>query len=200
MSAVLQVFTGHCFCGEYSQCMHPTSGDVTTCPCTFTQTPIPMIELDQDGDPQPKAEGVHESPREWSTVAQPHAALLRTISVANHRFEDLMAEHLDPQHHTPTPSPPPYSTLHCAQWGHCCRGPQPTDLPPPVPILHSASHIINSHSPYLCLLVSKFHSCILMDSTINYLFWSFKGTASLTTFLLHSNSLLRPLPPCPDLP
>jgi len=96
MSAVLQVFTGHCFCGEYSQRMHPTSGDVTTCPCMFTQTPIPMIDLDQDGNPQPKAEGVREPPRGQSTVGQPHAALLQTISVANHGFEDLMAEHLDP--------------------------------------------------------------------------------------------------------
>jgi len=29
-----------------------------------------------------------------------------------------------------------------------------------------------------------------MDSTIQYLFWTFKGAASLATFLLRSNSLL----------
>jgi len=57
MSVVLQAFTGHCFCGEYSRRFHPTAGNVTTCPCTFTQTPIPMIKLDQNSDPQPKAEG-----------------------------------------------------------------------------------------------------------------------------------------------
>ena len=57
MSATLQLFFKHCFCGAYSQRFRPTAGDVTTCPCTYTQTPIPMTELDRDGDPLPKAEG-----------------------------------------------------------------------------------------------------------------------------------------------
>jgi len=111
MSAVLQAFTTHYFCGEYSQCMQPTSGDVTTCPCTFTQTPIQMIELDQNGDPQPKAGGDQEQPRGWSSAVQLYTVPLQTVTVANHGFEDLMAEHLDPRHCTPTPSPLPYSSL-----------------------------------------------------------------------------------------
>ena len=57
MSVCLQVFTKHCFSGEYSQRMRPTASDATTCPCTYTQTPIPMSELDQNGNPQPKVEG-----------------------------------------------------------------------------------------------------------------------------------------------
>ena len=57
MSASIQVFFKHCFCGAYSTRFRPTAGDVTTCPCSFTQTPLPMAELDDDSDPQPKAKG-----------------------------------------------------------------------------------------------------------------------------------------------
>jgi len=200
MSAVLQAFTLHCFCGAYSQRMHPTSGDVTTCPCTFTQTPIPMIELDWDGDPQLKDEGDREWPRGRSTVARPHTMPRQTVSIANHGIVDLMAEHLDPRQRTPTPPPPPYNTLRRPQRGRRRCGPQTAASPPPAPVLHSAPHIIDSRSPYPCPLVSEFRSCILMDSTIRYLFWTFKGAALLATFLLRSNSLLRPLPPRPDPP
>ena len=158
-----------------------------------------MIKLDQNSDPQPKAEGDQEWPRGQPVIAQPQAMPCQTVSIANYGFEDLMAEHLDPRCHTPTPSPLPYSALCHAQRGPCCCGPQHVSSLPPTPVLHSASHIIDSQSPYPCLLVSEFRSYILMDSTIRYLFWTFKGAASLATFLLHSNSLLHPLPPHPDL-
>jgi len=159
-----------------------------------------MIELDQNSDPQPKAEGDREWPRGQPVIAQPQAMPCQTVSIANHGFEDLMAEHLDPRCRTPTPSPPPYSALRRTRRGRRHRGPQHVSSPPPTPILHSASHIIDSRSPYPCPLVSEFRSHILMDSTIRYLFWTFKGAASLATFLLHRNSLLRPLPPRPDPP
>ena len=54
MAAALQVFFQHCFCGAYSQHMHPSSGDTITCPCTFLQTPLLMTKLDRDGNPWPK--------------------------------------------------------------------------------------------------------------------------------------------------
>ena len=36
--------------------------------------------------------------------------------------------------------------------------------------------------------------------SIRYLFWTVKGAEALATFLLRSNSLLRPLPARPDPP
>jgi len=62
MCAALQVFFQHCFCGAYSQRMCPTSGDTITCPCTYSQTPIPMTELDRNGNPWPKAKATQD----WS--------------------------------------------------------------------------------------------------------------------------------------
>ena len=63
MCATLQVFFQHCFCGAYSQRMRPTSGDTITCPCTYSQTPILMTELDHNGNPWPKAEATRDRPR-----------------------------------------------------------------------------------------------------------------------------------------
>jgi len=60
MSTALQVFFQHCFCSAYSQRMRPTSGDTITCPCTYSQTPIPMTNLDRDGNPRPKDEATRD--------------------------------------------------------------------------------------------------------------------------------------------
>ena len=57
MSASIQVFFQHCFCGAYSTRFCPTAGNVITCPCSFSQTPLPMVELNNDSDPWPKAKG-----------------------------------------------------------------------------------------------------------------------------------------------
>ena len=83
MAAALQVFFQHCFCGAYSQRMRPTSGDTITCPCTYLQTPIPMTELDRDGNPWPKAEATRDRPRGRSSVARPYAAPRSLVSIAN---------------------------------------------------------------------------------------------------------------------
>jgi len=107
MSAALQVFFQHCFCGAYSQKMRPTAGDVTTCPCTYLQTPIPMIELDHDGDPQPKAEGDQDQTRGQTVGVQPYTTPPQIVSTANHDFGSLMAEFHDNPHCTPSHSPPP---------------------------------------------------------------------------------------------
>ena len=62
-------------------------------------------------------------------------------------------------------------------------------------VLHSTPHILSD-----CPLVSIFRSCILKDFSFHYLFWTVKGAEALATFLICSNSLLRPLPPRPDPP
>ena len=83
MCAALQVFFQHCFCGAYSQRMRPTSGDTITCPCTYSQTPLPMSELDRDGNPQSKAEATRDRPRGQLSVARPYATPRSLVSITN---------------------------------------------------------------------------------------------------------------------
>jgi len=66
---------------------------------------------------------------------------------------------------------------------------------PDTHVLHSAPHILSDYP-----LISIFRSSILKDFSFHYLFWTVKGAEVLATFLVHSNSLLRPLPPRPDPP
>jgi len=55
------------------------------------------------------------------------------------------------------------------------------------------------HAVFVCPLSASLRLDILgPDPTPLYLFHMDKGAAKLVTFLLASNSLLRPLPPCPD--
>ena len=203
MSAALQVFFQHCFCGAYSQRMRPTSGDTITCPCTYSQTPIPMTELDRNGNPRPKAEATQDRSRGRLSVAWPYAMPRSLVSIANRGagFEALMAEqHANPRL-TPSRSPSPTQGSARPPAAHY-GGPQHTlrRMAHPRPqqdahVLHSAPHILSD-----CPLVSIFRSRILKDFSFHYLFWTVKGAEALATFLVHSNSLLRLLPPCPDPP
>jgi len=200
MSAALQVFFQHCFCGAYSQRMRPTSGDNIICPCTYSQTPLPMTELDHDGDPWPQAEVTRDRPRGRSSVVRPYATLYSPISIT-HRgagFEALMAEqHANPRS-TPSRSPSPNqgsARLWAARYGGCRRAHRRHAAHPRHEghVLHSAPHILSD-----CPLVSIFRDRLLKDYSLRYLFWTVKGAEALATFLVHSNSLLRPLPPRPD--
>jgi len=202
MCAALQVFFQHCFCGAYLQRMCPTSGDTITCPCTYLQTPILMTELDCDGNPWPKADATQDRSRGRMSIARPYATPRSLVSIANRgaSFEALMAEqHANPCR-TPSRSPPPaggsarplaarYGGPRCVQRRMAHPQQQETQ------VIHSASHILSD-----CPLVSIFRSCILKDYSFHYLFWTVKGTKALATFLVCSNSLLRPLPPHPDPP
>jgi len=203
MSAALQVFFQHCFCGAYSQRMRPTSGDTIICPCSYSQTPIPMTELDCDGNPQSKAEATRDRPRGRVSVARPYATPRSLVSIANRGagFEALMAEqHANPRL-TPSRTPSPARGSAClpaARYG----GPRRSQRRMAHPrqrldshVLHSTSHILSD-----CPLVSIFRSRILKDFSLHYLFWTVKGAEALATFLVCSNSLLRPLPPRPDPP
>jgi len=107
MCAALQLFFQHCFCSAYSQRMRPTSGDTITCPCTFSQTPILMTELDRDGNPWPKAEATQDRPRGRASIMQPYATPRSLVSIANRGagFEALMAEQHANPHLTPSRSP-----------------------------------------------------------------------------------------------
>jgi len=199
MAAALQVFFQHCFCGAYSQCMRPMSVDTIICPCTYSQTPLPMTELDHDGNPQPKAEVTQDWPRERLTVARAYTMPCSLVSIANRGagFEALMAEqHANPCS-TPSQSPSPVQGSACLQAacysGHRHAHQRAAHPQPGSSVLHSAPHILSD-----CPLVSIFHDRLLKDFLLHYLFWTVKGAEALATFLIHSNSLLHPLPACPD--
>jgi len=202
MSAALQVFFQHCFCGAYSQRFRPTSGDTVICPCTYSQTPIPMTELDRDGNPQSKAEATRDRPKGRLSDTRPYATPRSVVSFANRGagFEALMAEqHANPRL-TPSRSPSPVrgsARLPAARYGGPRRAQRRMAHPRQrdASVLHSAPHIFSD-----CPLVSVFRSRILRDYSLHYLFWTVKGAEALATFLVRSNSLLRPLPPRLDPP
>jgi len=202
MAAALQVFFQHCFCGAYSQRMRPTSGDTIVCLCTYSQTPLLMTELDCDRNPWPKAGTTRDRPKGRLSITRPYATPHSIVSTANQGegFEALMAEQHANPHLTPSRSPSPTQGSACPPAAHYSgqrhvhrhmAHPQSSD----VPVLHSAPHILSD-----CPLVSIFRSCILKDYSFHYLFWTVKGAEALATFLVRSNSLLRPLPPHPDPP
>ena len=117
MLVVLQVFFQHCFCSAYSQHMHPTSRDTIICPCTYSQTPIPMTKLDHNGNPRLKAEATQDQFGGRLSIMQPYATLCSLVSIANRGegFEALMAkQHANP-HTTPSQSPSPARGSTCLQ-------------------------------------------------------------------------------------
>ena len=162
-----------------------------------------MTELDHDGNPQSKAEATQDRPRGRLSVARPYAMPRSLVSFANWGagFEALMAEQYANPRLTPSRTPSPArgsARLPAAHYGGPRRSQRcmahPRQHPDPQ-VLHSAPHILSD-----CPLVSIFRSRILKDYSFHYLFWTVKGAEALATFLVHSNSLLRPLPPRPDPP
>ena len=148
MSASIQVFFKHCFCGAYSTRFRPTAGDVTTCPCSFSQTPLPMAELDDDGDPWPKTERDRDLLRGRPRVVRPHAVPPQDASAPPADFESLMAEFADNPRHTPSRSPTPI--LAGRRRPHHSHTPHPHTS---THILHSAPHVI-----FDCPLLSNFRA------------------------------------------
>ena len=74
-----------------------------------------------------------------------------------------------------------------------------SEHPDPQKKIHSPEHVLLEcplTEPYRHLI----RDSILGTVNIRNLFYSIKGAESLATFLLRSNSLLRPLPPQPDPP
>jgi len=170
-----------------------------------------MTELDQNGDPQPKVEGDRDRPRGRNGAMRPSAVLTQAVS-SDDQFERLQAEFRD-NRRTPSHSPPArpggrvggrrrfgkgsevktssrYGGRRRVDRARVAHGPPHLD-----PVLHSAPHILTD-----CPLVSVFRAHLLQDYSLRYLFWTVKGASALATFLLRSNSLLRPLPARPDPP
>jgi len=160
-----------------------------------------MTELDHDSNPGPKA----WVPQDWfrgrKSVTRPYTMPCSIVSIApcGEGFEALMAEQYANPHSTPSHSPSPVWGSACPQAarysGRCCVTRHAAHPQPETPVLHSAPHILSD-----CPLVSIFHDRLLKDFLLHYLFWTVKGAEALATFLIHSNSLLCPLPSCPDPP
>jgi len=159
-------------------------------------------ELDRDGNPWPKAEVTRDRNKGRSSVARPYATPRSLVSIANRGegFEALLAEQHAHPRATPSRSPSPArgsARLRAARYGGQRRVFRRMAHPrlPDTPVLHSAPHILSD-----CPLVSVFRTYLLKDFSIHHLFWTVKGAEALATFLVRSNSLLRPLPPRPDPP
>ena len=109
MAAALQVFFQHCFCSAYSQHMRPTSGDTIICPCTYSQSPLPMTKLDRDGNPRPQTKATQDWLGGRLSIARPYAMPCSIVSIPNQgaSFEALLAEQHANPHATPSHSPSP---------------------------------------------------------------------------------------------
>ena len=116
----------------------------------------------------------------------PYAVPPQGASAPPADFESLMAEFADNPRCTPSCSPTPMLAGR-----RRLRPPHP----PPNYTLHSTPHVI-----FDCPLLSVFHDRLICGMSAHMLFWTAKGASALSLFLLHSNSLLRPLPAHPDPP
>lgn len=167
----LQVFFKHCFSSSFSLHFCPTAGDTIMCPCSDASS--------DPGDPIYLLAGNLGSPCLVQDAANPTFA----HQDPSPGFVHLMEEYLGPE--------PPTQPMH--------TGREVSAHPSLMRKIHSPEHVLLE-----CPLTAPFRY-IIQDSilgtvNIHNIFYTIKGVKSLTTFLLHSNSLLCPLPPCPDPP
>jgi len=211
--ACLQVFFKHCFSGSFSIRFRPTAGDTITCPCLdppsesgisypMRDSIIPTyggadLHADPSLDPSPKEEFL---PLESGMAPHStHNSLIPTFGGADlyadpfPGFRHLMEEFLCQE----TPSSGREASVPPVQPPHVGR--EASVRPGPLRKIHSPEHVLLEcplTKPYRYLI----RDSILGTVNIHNLFYTIKGAKSLVTFLLHSNSLLRPLPPWPDPP
>ena len=206
--ACLQVFFKHCFSGSFSLRFRPTAGDTIMCPCGDTpfesgmaphpshDDPIgavPHADPPPDPGPEdgfltpPKSGPVFRPSRVTSTLADGDEGWRADPSPG---FRRLMEEFLHPSSGREA-SVRPVQPLH--------MGREASVHPGPLRKIHSPEHVLLEcplTEPYRHLI----RDSILGSVNVRNLFYTIKGAESLATFLLRSNSLLRPLPPRPDPP
>ena len=203
--ACLQAFFQHCFSGSFSLRFRPTAGDTITCPCGDPPTShldVPTI----CGTVAPEALStpvvgpntdiqipVENGPacRSARTAITPLDGSEGWHADPSPGFRRLMEEFLDPDGGREADTPPPVRPRHMGQVASAHLG--------PLRKIHSPEYVLLE-----CPLTEPFRH-LIRDSvlgTVNVrnLFYTIKGAEALATFLLRSNSLLRPLPPRPDPP
>ena len=198
--ACLQVFFKHCFSSSFSLHFHPTAGNTITCPCSDTPLESGISHPTHDSIiPTSGGVDLHADPSldfglmegflphlESGTASCPTCdSIIPTYGGTDLHadpspgFRCLMEEFLHPE----TPSSGREASVH----------------PGPLRKIHSPEHILLEcplTKPYRYLICNS----ILRTVNVRNLFYTIKGTESLVTFLLCSNSLLYPLPPQPDPP
>ena len=207
--ACLQVFFKHCFSGSFSLHFRPTARDTITCPCSDTpfesgMAPHPSHDnipggTDLHADPLPDlglADGFLTPPKSGPVYRPSRAFLTPADGGEGWRadpspgFRRLMEEFLHPSSGREA-SVRPVQPLHMGR---------EANVPPgPLRKIHSPEHVLLEcplTEPYRHLI----HDSILGSVNVCNLFYTIKGAEALATFLLCSNSLLRPLPPRPDPP
>jgi len=179
-------------CGEWTktQLLTPRgANDNTVCPCFDSRSNQPYDNLDRNGKPRQTEPRFLES-RPGNGGHMPRSPGMFHMSKS---FDRLMSEFNAPSR-SPSPSPPPYRRrVRRDGERRGARGGAPAlnRL-----VLHSAPHVIDS-----CPLHSLLRSDIIQGSSSRFLFHTVKGVRKLATFLVRSNSLLRPLPePLSKLP
>ena len=218
--ACLQVFFKHCFSGSFSLRFRPTAGDTITCPCGDDPSPSYLDVPMSHGTVAPRTPstlvvGPSTTPQDdpldvpmiYGTVV-PRTPSTPVVgpSITNHTaipspdgsegwhadpspgFRRLMEDFLDPNGGREVR---PVRPQH--------MGREASAHPGPMRKIHSPEHVLMEcplTDPYRHLI----RDSVLGTVNVRNLFYTIKGAASLATFLLRSNSLLRPLPPRPDPP
>ena len=210
--ACLQVFFKHCFSGSFSLRFRPTAGDTIMCPCgddplesgmaphPSRDSIIPIsdgVDLHADPPPDPGPEDGFLTPPKSGPVYWPsRAASTPTDGGKGWRadlspgFRRLMEEFLHP-------SSGREASVRPVQPQHLGR--EASVHPGLLRKIHSSEHVLMEcplTEPYRHLI----RDSILGIVNVRSIFYTTKGAESLATFLLQSNSLLRPLPPRPDPP
>ena len=189
----LQVYFKHCFSGSFSLRFRPTAGDTIICPCSDTPfesgmaphpsrdsiTPIfDGADLHADPPPDPGPEEGFLTPPKSGPVYWPSCA------------SSTPADGSESWHADPSPG---FRRL-MEEFLHPSSGREASVHPDPLRKIHSPEHVLME-----CPLTEPYRHLIrdLILGTVNIcsLFYTIKGAESLVTFLLCSNSLLRPLPP-----
>ena len=172
-SACLQLTNRHCFAANYSLRFRPTAGDEIACPCNFS---IDNAAL--DGHLDGSAAGGR--PMRGRTTAE--AGSQRNVS-----YEELQRQYEDPLDDGANLS---------AQAGYGEDGERPGSSDRGGHLVHhTVKHVLLD-----CPLTAHARNDILHNSSLNWIFGTEEGGKALGLFLLHTQTLLRPLPPRPDPP
>ena len=172
-SAALQLTNRHCFDAGYSLRFRPTAGDELACPCNFS-TDNAYLNEHSDGP----AVGGRPTRGRTTTAARNR----RNVS-----FEELQRRYEDPLDDGTNLSD-------LSGYGEDGERPGSSDRGGRL-VYHTVKHVLTE-----CPLTSQARDEILHNSSLNWIFGTEEGGKALGSFLLHTQTLLRPLPPRPDPP